>query len=152
VIFSGFDVYLDGDQVCASENGVNGAAVTSSTDTTTSATYVNLAGTGSVTSFSFTKRYADTRIRVDLSAGFFVAGTGNSAARFGVQINGTDYDVVNRHINPASTHGEASGVRYITGVPAGAYTVQGRWRRSAGTQTLTRATDNWLSIAARETN
>lgn len=133
-----------------SSNSICDAAVTSLTDTTGSATYVDLAGAGAVTSFPFTKRCAATRVKIELHASLFVAGTGNSAVRFGVQIGGTDYDIVNRHINPASTHAQASGTRHIESIPPGVYTVQGRWRRSAGTQTLTRGTDNWLSISAEE--
>lgn len=142
---------VNGDQVCGATEGVNGAATTSpNVDDTASTSYVNMAGTGSVTSFSFTKRYTATRVRVDLQASFQVIGTGNSAARFAVSINGTDYDIVNRHVNPALTHAETGGHRYITGIPAGTYTVQGRWRRTAGTQTLRRASDDWLSISATE--
>jgi hypothetical protein len=142
---------VNGDQICGSTEGINGAATsTPNVDDTASTSYVNMAGTGSVTSFSFTKRYAATRIRVDLQASFQVIGTGNSAARFAVLINGTDYDIVNRHVNPALTHAETGGTRYISGVAAGTYTVQGRWRRTAGTQTLRRASDDWLSISATE--
>lgn len=138
-----------GDLLTGSGAGVNAAAVTSGSDTTTSGTNVNLAGTGSVTSFSFVKRYAGTRIRLELSVSCFCQ-TANSTGIFGVRINAVDYDVVNLSPAPLGTRLGLVGVRYITGVGAGTWTVQGRWRRSLGTGTLVRNTEDWLTIDARE--
>jgi hypothetical protein len=132
-----------------SSDGINGAATTSGTDTTASASYVNLAGTGSVTSFSPTKRYATTRVKVWMYASMFVT-VGPTFGRFGVRINGVDHDVFNLPINPATSHQGASGTTYITGVPAGVYTIQARWFRSGGTGTLTRDSQDWLSVNAEE--
>lgn len=132
----------------ASENGVSAKAVTSGTNTTTSATYVDMAGTGSSTSFSFTKRYTGSRIRVDVSASMYVPANVSNVV-VGVRINGTDYDL---YEIPVLVNTRAFGVafRYITGVASGVYTVQARWRRSSGTGTLTRDTADWLSVSARE--
>lgn len=137
----------------AGEGGVNDAAVTSGTDTCTSATYQNLAGTGSTTSFSFTKGQGGTRIRIDMHATFFSTAT-SSGAIFGVLINGTDYDVcsLKQAIPVANAHLQASGVKYISDIPAGTYTVQGRWKRDTGAATLTRDNGDWLSISAKETS
>lgn len=146
-------VRIGGDYVAASTNGINGVAVSSGTDDTTSATYVNMAGTGSVTSFSFTKRFssAQTRIRVEILAGLF-AVTSNAVARLGVNINSVDYDVaqVSMPSAAANDHEWCCGVAYLTSIAAGTYTVQGRWRRVSGTGTCRRDTSDWLSITATE--
>lgn len=125
-------------------DGINSAAAA---DTTSSGTYVNLAGTSS---FSLPKQYETTRVKVDLHANCFSTAA-TTSVRYAVQIGGTDYDIAQVFINPSNTHTHTSGVRYIAGIPAGTHTVQGRWRRVAGAGTLTRtAADNWLSISAEE--
>jgi hypothetical protein len=137
-------VFLAGDRLTASENGINNATG-SGTNATTS--YANLPGTSS---FQFIKRFADTRVRVDIQTSFFSTAV-TTSARFAALINGTDYDVAQQFVNPANTHIPVAGHRYITGIPAGTYTVQGRWRRVAGAGTLTQAAaDNWLSLSAKE--
>lgn len=133
--------------------GVNALAVTSGTDTTTSSSYANLAGTGSVTSFSFTKRETVTRIKVFIAASFSAVAN-NAAVTFGVRINGVDYDVVQLAPGSGAT-GTATGVAFIGAsvVAAGTYTVQGRWKRAAGAGTPTRSVDNnWLTIYCEEVN
>lgn len=130
--------------------GVNALATTSGSDTTTSATYVNLAGTGALTSFDFTKMEAATLIKVTLSASF-TAVTNNAVAKFGVRINGTDYDIAQGAPNAATQTTTVTGIRLISGIAAGTYTVQGRWLRAAGAGTPTRTVDNnWLTILCEE--
>lgn len=132
--------------------GVNANACTSGTDTTTSATYVNLAGTGAQTSFNFTKVETATRIMVTMHASF-TAVTANALPRFGVRINGVDYDVVQAAPSGVGDTTTASGIAFVTGVAAGTYTVQGRWKRQAGSGTPTRTADNnWLTIVCEEVN
>ncbi len=142
-------VTAGGDVLAGSGNGVNAAAVSSGTDTTTSGSYVNLGGTGSQTSFSFVKRYGGTRVRAQLSASLYssVAGSG---AMLGVRINGVDYDVVMTEVSTINERVNNVGVAYLVGVPAGTWTVQGRWRRFNGAGTMTRDVFDWLSIEARE--
>ena len=142
-------VTAGGDLLAGSKNGVNALAVTSGTDTTISTAYVNLAGTGSVTSFSFTKRYAGTRIRLQLSASCYPTGAVGGAT-FGVRINSVDYDVVRIQGSNLSIRASLTGVAYITGVGVGAWTVQGRWKSSSGSVTMTRDVFDWLSIDAQE--
>jgi hypothetical protein len=145
-------ITVDGVVVAASQDGVSAAAVTSGNDSTTSASYANLAGTGSQTSFSFTKRYgsSDTRIKVNLAASFFLNVAASTKVSFGVLINGTDTEIVAVLCNPISTHTHISATGYITGVQAGTYTVQGRWKRVSGAGTPTRDTNDWLTITAEE--
>lgn len=142
-----------GDVIYGSENGIAGPATTSGTDTcTTTSTYQNLAGTGSVTSFSFVKRVTASRIRIDLSATFYSSAV-TSGPKFGVRLNSTDYDVcqLRATLANAAAHLPCSGFIYIpSGVPAGTYTVQGRWTRMDGAATLSRDSGDWLAISARE--
>lgn len=148
---------VGGDYVAGSNDGVNAAATTSSgvglSDTTTSASYVNMAGAGSQTSFSFIKRFpsTQTRIKIHMSGSMWGAGTLPVAVMFGVRINSTDFDVYRQQIDAAAgnnTYGQ--GIAYVSGIPAGTYTVQGRWKRLSGTATPNRDTGNWLTIMAEE--
>lgn len=145
---------VSGDYVAGSENGISVLAVTSGQDTTTSLSYVNLAGTGAVTSFSFTKRFASTRVRLDFSATFFTTHA-NTGPQFGMRVNAVDYDVARMKgsIILASSRLHTSGFTYIaSGLAAGAYTVQGRWRALDSGGTLTRDVADWLCMSARECN
>jgi hypothetical protein len=131
--------------------GVSAAAVSSGTDTTTSDTYANMAGTGALTSVSITKLGTGTRIRVAMSV-TFSSSVGGLGGQFGVLVNGVDTDVckLSNSVPAASTHLPASGWNYISGLAAGTYTVQGRWHRTAATGTLTRDGNDWLAIEAQE--
>jgi hypothetical protein len=128
---------------------LNAQAVTSGTDTTTSATYVNMAGTGSVTTFSFTKRTANTRVKLEMNAGFTNA-VGTSLVDFALQIGGTDYQMGHTIQLVVTATQQFSGVRIVSGIPAGVYTVQCRWRREGGSGTPTRGSNEWLSASAEE--
>jgi len=142
---------VSGDYVAASCNGINGAAMASGTDSTTSGTYVNWGGTTPLNNFSFTKRFASTRVRIDLHLTLY-AVTNDAGVFLGVNLNSTDFDIAKLEA-AAGLLGErkqVSGVRFLTGIPAGTYTVTGRWKRTTGTGTLTRAPDDWVSLAAME--
>lgn len=132
--------------------GVNANATTSGTDTTTSSSYVNLAGTGSQTSFNFTKNETGTRIMVTMHCSW-QSVTNNTAIGIGVRIDGVDYDVAVGATGSTGADKTLSGVAFVSGVSAGTYTVQGRWKRTAGTGTPTRTTgNNWLTIVCEEVN
>jgi hypothetical protein len=116
----------------------------------TSNTFVNLGGTGSITSFSFTKRYSDSRIKVDMRASGYCI-TNLSIPEFGVLINGVDTAMFTLPAMSATSQRQAnSAVKEISGVPAGVHTIQGRWRRSTGTGTIRRDGGDWLTISALE--
>lgn len=136
-------------------NGVNRAPAgisgtfTSGTDTTVSASYANIAGTGMTSSFSFTKLEASTRVMVTMS-GSFTAVTANVVATFGVLINGTDTTIC-QHAPGTALPGVAFGVQFISSLAAGTYTVQARWKRTAGSGTATRTSVNdWLTVVCEE--
>jgi hypothetical protein len=130
--------------------GLN-AAGPSSTDNLTSDTYVNISATGTTTSFSFTKRSADTRLKIEMHATFFSSSV-SGGARFGVNINSTDYDVSSYSgaLPAANARVFASGVRYVASIPAGTHTVQARWRRADAVGTITRVAADWLSVSVLE--
>lgn len=135
------------DAVLAAAAGINGVAIASGT--TTSATYVDLPATSS---FSFTKTQASSRLSIAFHITSFVAGAVGTVVRFAVQINGVDYDICHAAPSTASVREQSSGVTLTpAGIPAGTYTVKGRWRRvsGAGTPTLDGAFE-WLSIQVRE--
>lgn len=129
--------------------GVSNQSVSSGTDTTTSATYANMAGTGSTTSFSFTKVLTATNLLVTVHAGF-LAATNSAIARFGVLVNGVDTDCC-QDIQTTGNYIGVSGFGIITGLAAGTYTIQGRWRRVGGAGTCTRDTNTWYAVEAAET-
>lgn len=127
------------------ENGVGAA---SATDSTTSATYVDMVGAS--TSFSFTKGSSGTRLKVTMNVGAFISGAANTRPGFAVSIGGVDYDVVGMTINPLATHTINAGFVYLSGITAGTYTVQGRWRRISGTGTLARNSEDPVAISVLE--
>lgn len=117
-------------------------------DSTTSATYVSLTDSSSV---SIVKNRSDTQLSVDLRVSCFLTGATNSKPSFAVQVNSTDYEIVASLINPVSTHEFMAGLRLISGIPAGTYTVQARWLRVSGTGTLNRNSDDWFGLTVYET-
>lgn len=129
--------------------GASNQAVTSGSDTTTSATYVNMTGTGAVTSFSFTKRRAATRVKLSTGMTWSASAAGSCLVRVGLLLNSVDYDCAQQIIG-ASQFGSLAGWQYATGVPAGTYTVQARWKRTGGTGTAQRSVNEWLAIEAEE--
>lgn len=144
-------IFASGQRVTAAKLNAlgNSAGISNAltTDTTTSATYDDLpVATGSV---SFTKLSGSTALEVSLHIVWFTTAV-TTAAKFGVSINSTDYDVCGMLINEANTYRQTSGVRRIPGVAAGAYVVQSRWLRSSGAGTLTVGTDSWLSLFIKE--
>lgn len=132
--------------------GVSNPAVTSGTDTTASNSFANMAGTGSVTSFSVTKNDGATKLRIDMSMTCFSDNV-NTGCVIGVRINAVDTTVARTPATITSgIHFPVSGFAYVTGLAAGVYTVQARWARagSGPTGTLTRDSNDWLAVSAIE--
>jgi hypothetical protein len=84
--------------------------------------------------FQFIKRRTESRILAHMTGSSFVTNAGN-AAEFGAQIvdnagvlASTDNALASLFYNLATTHLAWSGFRYLTGVPAGSYTVNGQFR------------------------
>lgn len=131
--------------------GTSGQSTTSGFDTTTSATFVNCAGTGNLSSFSFTKVFANTSVLLDVQTSFFTS-VAAGGAEFALRINGTDYTCTHENASATGVATKVGGWAIATGIPVGVYTVQARWRRYLGTGTCQRGTDQWMSISAREIN
>lgn len=131
--------------------GESAPSTTSGTDVTSSATFVNCAGTGNKASFSFTKTIANTRVLLECGASFYTtAATGG--AEFALRLNGTDYTCTHENSSGIGVATKVDGWAIASGIPVGVYTVQARWRRYTGTGVCTRGIDQWMSISAREIN
>jgi len=131
-------------------NGVSNASTTSGTDSLTSGTYVNMSGTGSVTNFNVTKRQAGTKMRLAMNGTFYTSSSA-SGASFALRINSTDYEISRISATVVATnHTTFAGFVYVTGIAAGLWNVQARWRRLAGAGTVTRDADDWLALEAME--
>jgi len=126
--------------------GAGGLNTTSGGGTTTSASYVDVPSS-SVT--SITKVSSSTHLFVFLRATFYSTST-STAALFGVGIGGTDYDMGYMFQDTAFLRLPVSGIRIISGIAAGAVTVQGRWKRPSGAGTLTMLTSDHINITAVE--
>lgn len=137
------------DEFAAANNMVSINGASSVSETTTSGSYASLGS--SATSVSFTKRLTSTAIRIDLHA-TVQPTTAATAVRFAVLINGTDYDVASFVCNSANARDQVSGTAIVaSGLAAGTYTVQIRWKRNAGAGTVQRfITDDWQSMTVTE--
>lgn len=112
------------------------------------ATYGDIPGS---TSFSFQKLYSSTqtKLRVWLSVTARVDVTFTNSG-WGVRVNGTDYDVAHNEFGTTSAHQCISGGIFITGVPAGTYTVQGRYKRDGGTGSIFVDNNDRLTVLMAE--
>jgi len=128
----------------SSEAGISNAT---GAGTSTSASYANITATPS--SFSFTKYGTNSRLRAQIAFDSFstVLGTKMSVA---VQILGTDYELKQHWHTNANLYTAAVSVAYISGLPAGTYTVQVRWSRVSGTGTLTTDANGWIACSVSE--
>ena len=152
IVGTDLTVLGDASNVLPAFAGVSAIAVTSGTDTTASGSYVNMAGSGSQTSISFTKKFgsAKSKVVIFMSGTFFTAGTFTGGV-FGAHINGSDVDVA--RVSAAmsvNVHQTFSGFAAVASLAAGTYTIQGRWHCDSGSDTLTRNTADWLSLSAIE--
>jgi len=133
--------------------GLHGTGVA---DTTSLTTFVNLTAPSS---FTFTKRRDDTRVRVHMTVGFFVslANTGMDA---GVTFDGGGSTLTVTRFGATATAGvhlQSTGIQYHPlpgggGSPlaAGDYTVQAQWRRETGSGSVSRDGQDWLSVECIE--
>jgi hypothetical protein len=121
-----------------SEGGINGTAAA---DSLTSTSNVALNEFG----WNFRKNYDDTAVLLTLS----IAGSSsvvNTSFTAGIDIGGTKTDITKHWFNTITEHHTAPfGYSHISGIPAGAYVPFAYWRRSAGTGTITRNSDDWIS-------
>ncbi len=135
-----------------SSNNEIGPAVVNST---TSASFANVFGAGGVFAFSCngTKQAgaATSNLLCTVSTSCFSSAI-NTAVEWEVRDlnSGANAVITSNFFNVASDHRWMSGTQLITGVPAGAYNIAPRWRRSAGAGTLQRQSDDRLTLLVQE--
>jgi hypothetical protein len=124
-----------------------------STNTTTSATYVDMPAGASVT---LLKVLDSTQLRIEIGSSMWSTAV-NTAFSVGANLVNadstinTDITLYQRTINAASQHGDwTGGVETALVLPGGAYTVTGRWLRRSGTGTLTMNADDGVWIKVKE--
>lgn len=122
-------------------------------DTTTSTTLSNIIGSGSASALqgSFRKTHNSTRIKVFMSLTFRFSATGMGGVG-AVRIGGVDYEIC--HLS-GTQHGAfhqlACGIRYLTGIDKGLYTVTARWRRTSQLSgTVSMDGNDWVSVYVSE--
>lgn len=106
--------------------------------------------------FDFVKRFASTRVRVDLSASCYTT-VANTKPRFGLDFINTSVipssprrDLMEMLINPLNEHTMMSCSVTFSGFAAGMYDVQLIWLRVSGGGTLTINVDDWVSLLVTE--
>jgi hypothetical protein len=106
--------------------------------------------------FQFRKQRANTRIFAQIAGSSFSTSAGN-AAEFGALITdnasviaATDNTLASFFYNTINVHLSWSGFRYLTGVPAGSYTIQGRFRLSIVAGTVNFDANDRISLAFTE--
>lgn len=126
-------------------------------DNTAAATTVNVNYTNvNPVRFDFLKRFASTRVRVDLSASCFTSAIATKP-RFGIDFINTTVvppspreDLAEMLINTANEHTMISCATTFSGYAAALYTVQLIWLRVSGAGTLTINADDWVSLLVTE--
>lgn len=114
--------------------------------TTASSTYAALP---SDTSVSFTKLYTVTALRIDMYTYPWVSGSASTEVEFSAQINAVDHVIATAFFNATALRHLCSGVeRKASGLAAGTYTIQPRWRRitGAGTVNLDTLSDFYMTV------
>lgn len=121
-----------GNVIPAASVGVNavGLQTMASAQSNATAVFANITGVG----FTFVKLRDNTRIFAQMAGSSFSTGLGN-AAEFGTQVTHssgfpapTDEVLASFFYNATLTHMSWSGFRYLSGYPAGTYTITGRFR------------------------
>jgi hypothetical protein len=130
------------------ENGINTPGPAGGLGTT-SATFVNM---GAALTFSFTKKLTNTRVVAELDgAGYSTVAS--SKAQYGCSVSSVgDFALADFFFNEANTHRSWSGFNYLAAgsIPAGTYTIVGRFRRLSGAGTITIDDNDRFSLGLRE--
>jgi hypothetical protein len=105
---------------------------------------------GGNTFVTFTKLSPVTSLRIDLHLTFFTDSS-LSGADFAVAVNGVDTLVSRLHANlSANVHQSVSGVLGLSGLAAGTWTIQARYKRVSGAGAIHFDADDWMSMAVTE--
>lgn len=99
---------------------------------------------------NFTKHRTNTKLELDVR-GSSVGTVAGDKIDFALQINGVDYSVATFVHNGTGRHDSWSGLEEVAaGIVAGTYTVTLRYKRLAGTGSVTCNADDRLSVRVRE--
>lgn len=143
----GVQVGYGGSYVLAGIGSNGNVNAVTTAGTTTSATYVDFPGSPAA---GINKHWNSSKIKVSLAVSCF-STVANTTPEFGININGVDYDLGGYQIGPASTIlPQTLIVPVAAGLVAGIYSCTLRWKRTAGTGTLTTNTGCWLSLMVEE--
>lgn len=118
----------------------------SDAQTTAVAGFVDILSGGSpVRISSFTKVREDTRLAYDFTAAAFLSAGTNTSVQYGLQVGSAgDFDTAFATINLGSNHVPTAAGGHFTGIPAGTYDIDARWRRAAGAGILAMAANQSL--------
>lgn len=105
---------------------------------------------GPVEVVDFRKYLTDTILNVRIYGNAYNSTGGADALRFGVLVDGNDYNVAYQFFNPASTHLPVVGESPLEGLAAGTYDVRLRWR-SIGGGTFNTDGNDVLRLVVEET-
>lgn len=132
---------------------INAAATTSGNDDLVSTSYVDMAGTGAVTSLSFNKKFSKnkTKLQVLMIASWKIV-TGGTACKvsIGISIDGVAYEIASRFTNPTEVVVTEMGATNIPNIDSGSHDIQCIWKIITGTGTIRRSTGEWLNLLVKE--
>lgn len=135
--------------MAAGETGIKEMVATG---TMSSSSYVDIPGSDGSTAFTVTKHSSGSKLYVAMTLRAFSDGA-STGLRLGVRINGVDYDVAFGYYTQASVYLPVVGfnTNVASGLAAGAYTVQPRWRRTTGSGVInTHSSISELDVSVRE--
>ncbi len=125
----------------------------SSNGTVTSATYIDISSSPTVVA---TKYRDTTQFRVRLSMSMYATATVSIfyiGVRFNEPLTGTSFDmnIIRWPFHVANVHiGNSGTITTVGSIPAGTWTITGRWLRISGTGVGTVNSDDQISIEAEE--
>jgi hypothetical protein len=95
---------------------------------TNSTTFVNFTPGAELMSVAFKKILDSSVVVVELYTSCYHNHSGD--VDWGVRINGVDYNLIRGYHDNSDTHRGFHATREISGIPAGTYTIQARWKRT----------------------
>lgn len=126
---------------------VSAAGVCSGGFNTNSTSFTNH---GDVPALNFVKRYDDTRVQLTTTIGCFPAAVSLSV-EFAMLINGVDRVTGgNTWSATLANHVTVTGAVAVSGIPAGTYPVNARWRRPVGASAVGSNTGDYYFASAEE--
>lgn len=123
----------------------NGVHVSAATQLVNNNTYIDMTGTG----FTFTKQFSGTRVKMLFLGSAFSSQPGD-VIEVAFRLGTTDYSVTGYFFNINGAHLTVAGQIYYSNIPAGTYTVIGRFRLFAGVGAININASDRMSLSAEE--